>query len=178
MRSPAYVDDRVTVYLGDCLDVLADLPADSVDAVVCDPPYALDFMGSAWDRYTAREFEDWCARWAAECERVLKPGGHLLAFGGTRTWHRLACAVEDAGFEMRDSIAWLYGSGFSKGGLLGNRAGLEWCECGPNALPYNHADNADLPRVRSHQERANAHQRLPVLLRVRAVQDPAAPKGR
>lgn len=114
MRSPAYVDDRVTVYLGDCLDVLADLLPDTVDAVVCDPPYALDFMGSAWDRYTAREFEDWCARWAAECERVLKPGGHLLAFGGTRTFHRLAAGVEDAGFEIRDSIAWLYASGMPK----------------------------------------------------------------
>lgn len=80
-------------------------------------------------------FQRWCTEWAAECLRVLKPGGHMLAFGGSRTWHRLACAVEDAGFEIRDSIAWIYGSGFSKGGLLGNKAGLEWCECGPNALP-------------------------------------------
>src|SRR5690606_2065957 len=62
----------------------------------------------------SREFGAWCERWAAECLRVLKPGGHLLAFGGTRTWHRLACAIEDAGFEVRDSIAWLYGSGFPK----------------------------------------------------------------
>src|SRR5690606_13212922 len=61
-----------------------------------------------------RGFGDWCEAWATECLRVLKPGGHLLAFGGTRTWHRLACAVEDAGFEVRDSIAWLYGSGFPK----------------------------------------------------------------
>ena len=60
-----------------------------------------------------------------ECLRVLRPGDHLLAFGGTRTWHRLACAVEDAGFEVRDSIAWLYGSGFSKGGLLGNKGRFE-----------------------------------------------------
>jgi len=61
-----------------------------------------------------RSFQGWCESWAAECLRVLKPGGHLLAFGGTRTWHRLACAVEDAGFEIRDTISWLYGSGFPK----------------------------------------------------------------
>ena len=61
-----------------------------------------------------RSFQNWCELWATDCLRVLKPGGHLLAFGGTRTWHRLACAVEDAGFEIRDSIAWLYGSGFPK----------------------------------------------------------------
>lgn len=64
--------------------------------------------------WSGHEFQDWCRLWATECLRVLKPGGHLLAFGGTRTWHRLACAVEDAGFEIRDSIAWLYGSGFPK----------------------------------------------------------------
>src|SRR5690349_22814860 len=65
-------------------------------------------MGKAWDALPPGE------EWATECLRVLKPGGHLLAFGGTRTWHRLAVAVEDAGFEVRDSIAWLYGSGFPK----------------------------------------------------------------
>lgn len=71
--------------------------------------------GSMPDAYRAgRPFQQWCQLWAAECLRVLKPGGHMLAFGGTRTWHRLACAVEDAGFEVRDSIAWLYGSGFPK----------------------------------------------------------------
>ena len=74
------------------------------------------FMGKAWDDYDhfPGGFYGWCEAWATECLRVLKPGGHLLAFGGTRTWHRLACAVEDAGFEVRDSIAWLYGSGFPK----------------------------------------------------------------
>src|SRR5690606_6697125 len=87
----------------------------SVDAVVTDPPYALEFMGSTWDGWsTPAAFQEWCGLWAAECLRVLKPGGHLLAFGGSRTWHRLAVAVEDAGFEIRDSIAWLYGSGFPK----------------------------------------------------------------
>ncbi len=74
------------------------------------------FMGQRWDDYDghAGGFQGWCEAWAAECLRVLKPGGHLLAFGGSRTWHRLAGGIEDAGFEIRDSIAWLYGSGFPK----------------------------------------------------------------
>jgi DNA modification methylase len=87
---------------------MALLSAGSVDAVVCDPPYGLGFMGKQWDSLPpGRE-------WAEECLRVLKPGGHLLAFGGTRTYHRLACAIEDAGFEIRDTVCWLYGSGFPK----------------------------------------------------------------
>lgn len=80
----------------------------SVDSIVTDPPYGLGFMGKEWDDLPPGE------EWARECLRVLKPGGHMLAFGGTRTWHRLACAIEDAGFEIRDSIAWMYGSGFPK----------------------------------------------------------------
>lgn len=110
MVEPYYQDDRVTLYHGDCLDVLAELPDASVDSVVTDPPYGLDFMGKHWDT-GAVAFDT--AIWG-HCLRVLKPGGHLLAFGGTRTWHRLACAVEDGGFEIRDNIAWLYGSGFPK----------------------------------------------------------------
>lgn len=202
-----YSDEHVTLWHGDCLDAMRTLPGASVDAVVTDPPYGLEFMGKGWDapwrgdvsdvnadagfngggisatrrapsftgstnpkcltckgtrrgrrdgtakvavclcadggkfpnvRATEmRAFGAWCEQWVAECLRVLKPGGMMLSFGGTRTWHRLACAIEDAGFEIRDSIAWLYGSGFSKGRLLGNKAGLEWCECGPNALPYH-----------------------------------------
>jgi DNA modification methylase len=191
---PWHHDDRATIYNGDCLEVLRALPDASVDAVVTDPPYGLEFMGKDWDAFrpardprTARRsgegavtgaagidqsdrstpggrtgvafggkrpttwrcggcgkrdqfrnphacsepswtleiidpnapsplapFQEWCRLWAVECLRVLKPGGHLLAFGGTRTWHRLACAIEDAGFEVRDSIAWMYGSGFPK----------------------------------------------------------------
>lgn len=110
MTDAAYRDDRVTLYHGDCLDVLAELPDASVDSVVTDPPYGLDFMGKNWDT-GAVAFDT--AIWG-HALRVLKPGGHLLAFGGTRTWHRLACAIEDAGFEIRDNIAWLYGSGFPK----------------------------------------------------------------
>lgn len=106
----AYVDDLVTLHHGDCRDVLRGLPSVSVDAVVTDPPYELGFMGKGWDASgIAYDVDLW-----REVLRILKPGGHLLAFGGTRTWHRLACAIEDAGFEIRDSIAWLYGSGFPK----------------------------------------------------------------
>jgi site-specific DNA-methyltransferase (adenine-specific) len=94
--------------LGDCLEVLRTMPDASVDAVVTDPPYGLAFMGKRWD-YDVPSVEVW-----AECLRVLKPGGHLLAFAGTRTQHRMACRIEDAGFEIRDMIAWVYGSGFPK----------------------------------------------------------------
>jgi len=191
---PYFVSDGVTIYHGDCRDIIATLPDNSIDAVVTDPPYGIEFMGKQWDafapevsastagrtgRTTARNdggmhahsllsgstlptyggaraktlrctgcgkrdqfrnahpctpdarwlsevinphsapgnmigFQEWCETWAAECLRVLKPGGHMLAFGGTRTYHRLACAIENAGFEIRDSIQWLYGQGFPK----------------------------------------------------------------
>ena len=144
--------ESVELHHGDCIQIMAGLPAGSVDAIVTDPPYGLEFMGKEWDRFKVDRkqpgdpgytdgpgpygrakvrygqaasyggdnlgaisaFGAWCLQWAVEALRVLKPGGHLLAFGGTRTWHRLTCAVEDAGFEIRDSIAWLYGSGFPK----------------------------------------------------------------
>ena len=168
---------------GDCLEVMAGMEAGSVDAVVCDPPYGLEFMGKEWDRLdgggagtskpgigdrdtewpsfggsefgganptcavcggrlrgakkcecaepdwhvkgkrtngggktaSALAMQDWHTAWAEQAIRVLKPSHYLLAFGGTRTWHRLACALEDAGFEIRDTLMWLYGSGFPKG---------------------------------------------------------------
>jgi DNA modification methylase len=162
-----FIDDAVTLYHGDCRAVMASLGAASVDAIVTDPPYGLEFMGKDWDapwkqagdviadpasvggfqdgaggnpfsrsriRY-GREgaaslgFQTWFTEVATEALRVLKPGGHLLAFGGTRTWHRLAVAIEDAGFEVRDSIAWMYGSGFPKSldvsKAIDKRAGAE-----------------------------------------------------
>lgn len=96
------------LYLGDCLVALKAMPENSVDSIVTDPPYGLSFMGKRWD-YDVPSVEIW-----AECLRVLKPGGHLLAFAGTRTQHRMAVRIEDAGFEIRDMIAWVYGSGFPK----------------------------------------------------------------
>jgi len=93
---------------GNCLDILRTMPDCSVDAVVTDPPYGLSFMGKRWD-YDVPSTEIW-----AECLRVLKPGGYLLAFAGTRTQHRMAVRIEDAGFEIRDMLAWMYGSGFPK----------------------------------------------------------------
>ena len=166
-----YDDGTVTVHHGDCIQVMRTLPDGSIDAVVTDPPYGLEFMGKDWDKFRysntgpqhtdfknlgalptfspnrrnqkcpacgkwaydhpgrkcecggwkqpaqlgyALGFQQWCTEWATEALRVLKPGGHLVAFGGTRTWHRLACAIEDAGFEIRDALAWMYGSGFPK----------------------------------------------------------------
>lgn len=137
------------VLVGDCVEIMASMDECSVDAIVTDPPYGLEFMGKSWDRlidkrpshderkaayretgrhgggsdpyvqsrirYVAgKKAQEWHEAWAREALRVLKPGAHLLAFGGTRTYHRLTCAVEEAGFEIRDCLAWLYGSGFPK----------------------------------------------------------------
>jgi site-specific DNA-methyltransferase (adenine-specific) len=138
---------------GDCREVLKTLPINSVDAIVTDPPYGLEFMGKEWDapwkstdvrqpddptftktdnaygrskvRYAMGSsygsgneamvgFQEWYYEIAKEMLRVLKPGGHLLSFGGSRTYHRMACAIEDAGFEVRDQLMWVYGSGFPK----------------------------------------------------------------
>ena len=93
---------------GEALEVLRGFDDDSIDAVVTDPPYGLSFMGKKWD-YDVPSVEIW-----EQCLRVLKPGGYLLAFAGTRTQHRMAVRIEDAGFEIRDMIAWMYGSGFPK----------------------------------------------------------------
>jgi DNA modification methylase len=107
----------------DNLAVLRSMPDNSVDSIVTDPPYGLSFMGKKWD-YDVPSSELW-----AECLRVLKPGGHLLAFAGTRTQHRMAVRIEDAGFEIRDMIAWVYGSGFPKSldisKAIDNAAGVE-----------------------------------------------------
>ena len=130
---------------GDAIEAMQAMAENSVDAIVTDPPYGLEFMGKEWDALTMRgqinrspdkpnravqpgpgsnsrgyidvdkrAMQEWHHAWATEALRILKPGGHLLAFGGTRTYHRLACAIEDAGFEIRDCLAWMYGSGFPK----------------------------------------------------------------
>tara|TARA_R110000822_G_scaffold131467_1_gene268462 strand:+ start:99 stop:1388 length:1290 start_codon:yes stop_codon:yes gene_type:complete len=92
----------------DCLEAMRAMKDNSIDSIVTDPPYGLSFMGKKWD-YDVPSIEIW-----QECLRILKPGGHLLAFAGTRTQHRMAVRIEDAGFEIRDMIAWVYGSGFPK----------------------------------------------------------------
>lgn len=104
---------NIELKLGDCLDVLRTIPDNSIDSVVTDPPYGLEFMGKKWD-YDVPSVEIW-----TECLRVLKPGGHLLSFAGSRTYHRMAVRIEDAGFEIRDQIMWVYGSGFPKSHNIG-----------------------------------------------------------
>jgi DNA modification methylase len=167
---------RVDLRHGDCVELMRAMPECSVDSIVTDPPYGLEFMGKEWDapwkgsgtvesvhegqdkshpfrdgssrvRYGTKDmpaFQAWFETVAAECLRVLKPGGHLLAFGGTRTYHRMACAIEDAGFEIRDSIHWVYGSGFPKslnvGKAIDKAAGAEREVVG---TPRCHARPAD-----------------------------------
>ena len=106
--------EKNVVHCANCIDKMKELPDNSVHAVVTDPPYGLAFMGKSWDDFTSKEYQRFCTEWARECKRVLKPGGHLLAFSGNRTHHRLFAGVEDAGFEIRDTITWHYGSGFPK----------------------------------------------------------------
>ena len=147
------VREGLVIHTGDCIEVMAGMEADSMDAVVTDPPYGLEFMGKEWDRFevsranrgtqTNRKrpagetgtsqkfqlpapafdlsargrhaFQAWCEAWGREALRVTKPGGYLLAFGGTRTHHRLVCGLEDAGWIIRDELDWIYASGFPKG---------------------------------------------------------------
>jgi len=117
---------------GDCRTMLKQLPDASVDSIVTDPPYELGFMGKSWDSTgVAYDVTVW-----QECLRVLKPGGHLLAFGGSRTYHRLAVAIEDAGFQIRDQIMWVYGSGFPKSHNIGKQDGCEeWAGWGTALKP-------------------------------------------
>lgn len=119
----------VRLLQGDCLDALAELEPGSVDAIVTDPPYGVDWQNEDWDGRAIREvaaragrerlgpneaFEVWCVLWAKECARVMKPGAHLLAFGARRTFHRLACGLEAAGLEIRDTLMWIYGTGMPR----------------------------------------------------------------
>lgn len=191
---------ETTLLLGDCLDKLKELDDNSIDSIVTDPPYGLEFMGKAWDSFktgriskykeggsidleqiesrkgkggagpsytkraakrcrtcgkqewsgspckcetpdfeidnsTQHTFQSFSEAWATECYRVLKPGGHLLAFGGSRMYHRLAVGIEDAGFEIRDQIMWVYGSGFPKSHNIGNKLGEEYKGMGTALKP-------------------------------------------
>jgi site-specific DNA-methyltransferase (adenine-specific) len=137
---------------------MRDLPDASVDAVVTDPPYELGFMGKSWDSSgIAFNTDVWL-----ECLRVLKPGGHLLAFGGSRTWHRIAVAVEDAGFQIRDSVAWLYGSGFPKSldvsKAIDKAAGVEREVVG--SKKWSNSKNHFVPGEK-HSERVNLDETAP-----------------
>ena len=105
---PLQTIEMNTIYNEDCLETMKRMPDNYLHAIVTDPPYGLSFMGKAWD-YDVPKVEIW-----REALRVLKPGGHLLAFSGSRTYHRMAVAIEDAGFEIRDQLIWMYGSGFPK----------------------------------------------------------------
>ena len=100
------------IHQGDAVEVMAGMAAESVDAIVTDPPYMIGVLGNEWDRMASRDFQAWCQAWAAEALRVLKPGGYLASFGSPRTYHRLAAGIEDAGFTIRDGIAWLHTQGF------------------------------------------------------------------
>jgi len=98
----------MNIYNGDCLEIMRSMSDSSIDAIVTDPPYGLGFMNKNWDRGVPT------AEYWAEALRVAKPGAMLLSFGGTRMWHRLAVEIEDAGWQIRDTIAWVFGSGFPK----------------------------------------------------------------
>ncbi len=165
------------IITGDCREVMATMDESSVDAIVTDPPYGLEFMGKEWDRLgdvkhalrgatsglptgpgsgrgtsptagrpgfdlssdSQRGMQTWHESWALEAYRVLKPGGHLVAFGGTRTHHRLMVAIEDAGFEIRDCLMWIFGSGFPKAWNFSTQYPGEWCDCDSgNAVSYDH----------------------------------------
>lgn len=133
-----YKDDNITLYNDSMLNLLDDIAPNSIDSVVTDPPYELGFMGKNWDSSgIAFQRDTW-----KKCFEVLKPGGYLLAFGGSRTFHRIACAIEDAGFEIRDTIMWLYGSGFPKSMNIGLMVDKK------NGVESNVVKEVDYPNIK------------------------------
>lgn len=149
MIEPYYEGEGITIYNGDCVNVMKKMPDNSINTIITDPPYGLEFMGKEWDKFgkgkniaggTAKkstpfqrpekgkvspsyyhwtleqknEYQKFTYDWAREALRIAKPGAIMLVFGGTRTWHRLACGIEDAGWIIKDTLMWLYGSGFPK----------------------------------------------------------------
>lgn len=109
-----YKTNKGILVQGDCRKVLRKMKSNVISAIVTDPPYGLGFMGKAWDSFPKKVYYEFALEWAKEALRVVKPGAFMLVFGGTRTYHRLTCAIEDAGWEIRDCLMWLYGSGFPK----------------------------------------------------------------
>ena len=148
--STYYQDANTTILHGDCIETMRGMPENSVDSIVTDPPYGLGFMGKKWDDLPPGK------EWAEQCLRVLKPGGHLIAFGGSRTWHRLAVAIEDAGFEIRDGVLWLYGSGFPKSHdiskAIDKMAGAEREVVGTARRSQNRSEGWDRPWMREQME--------------------------
>ena len=137
------------VIQGNNLEILPQIPDASIDAIVTDPPYGLAFMGKAWDK-TLPDPRTW-----VEALRVLKPGGHAVIFGAPRLYHRLAVAVEDAGFEIRDVLMWMFGSGFPKGRHVQTDILQEAIRCLSNANAPFVEQVSESFRVRSDGERGS-----------------------
>lgn len=128
--------DGITLHQGDCRDIMRTYPDQHFDAVVTDPPYGISFAGEKWDKATPKGFQAWAQSWGEAALRVIKPGGYMLAFSAPRTYHRLTSGLEDAGFEIRDAMAWIRADGKPAGmdlssafdraaGVLDQRAGRE-----------------------------------------------------
>ena len=149
--SATFTDDWTSIHHGDCLTVMSGMEPDSIDAIVTDPPYGLSFMGREWDHGVPGE-----AFWR-EALRVAKPGAHLVAFGGTRTYHRLAVAIEDAGWEVRDCLGWLYGSGFPKSLDVSKAIDKERGEDVPTGKAFNFKGGTDPKRAAEFQENGRTH---------------------
>ncbi|KKN68695.1 hypothetical protein LCGC14_0448860 [marine sediment metagenome] len=136
-------DGRVRLLHGDCMQRMEELPSNSIDAIVTDPPYGLGFMSKEWDDIS--KIKLFHHKWAVPALRVLKPGGHILSCGGTRTYHRMVVALEDVGFEIRDCILWLYGSGFPKSQdiakAIDKKLGVKSEVIGTQTLPDHRGDN-------------------------------------
>jgi len=145
------------VIYGDCIEELQKLNENSVEAVVTDPPYGLAFMGNDWDDFDPKEYQQFCEEWGDAVLRVLKPGGFLLAFSGTRTYHRMVVGLQDAGFEIRDMINWMYGQGFPKGYNF-DRFSEEWAGWSTTLKPaHEPVVVAQNPREGTYQNNAKEY---------------------
>ena len=151
--------DGITLHQGDCRDIMRTYPDQHFDAVITDPPYGISFLGEKWDTATPHGFQSWAQSWGEEALRVLKPGGYLLAFSAPRTYHRLTSGLEDAGFEIRDAMAWIRADGKPAGmdlssafdrdaGLLDQREGREIKRCDVR----NHATNFSSHKLKTSGE--------------------------